>query len=129
MVACEGVTVVFSPAEFLAKDMTIILKNDKNLWNRMAGGRLGEIAGVTWSNEESSTINTDDEHLASKNGKGFMSVMAPNLALWRKNELKRPTYGLVTQQSGRLHTNLKRLLLKSNLTMRDQGAKPRFDIC
>ena len=78
---------VFSPAEFLAKDMAIILKNDKNLWNRMAGGRLGEIAGVTWSNEESSTINTDDEHLASKNGKGFMSVMAPiATALGLRNE-------------------------------------------
>ena len=36
--------------------------------------------------------------------------MAPNLALWRKNGLKRPTFGLVTQQSGRVYTNLHSLL-------------------
>lgn len=79
---------VFSPAEFLAKDMADVLKNDRSVWGGITGGRTGGAPNVGSSPNEvmssSGTVSDDGGTVSNQSGKTsvrpkntFMSKMTP----------------------------------------------------
>jgi len=79
---------VFSPAEFLAKDMADVLKNDRSVWGGITGGRTGGAPNVASASTEgqssSGTTSDDGGTVSNQSGKtsvrsknSFMSKMTP----------------------------------------------------